>query len=187
MPIDIEKIIGKIRSGEYSRNNLEVLRNNALKKGGSDSEKVASACSEELEKYKPINNKKQTNNASGIATVWWLAIDSNNGHSSYQELKERKVVAQGWSELGDLSEQLDFQYQMDRAQTDEDIKNIGDKVYKRSGRWGKDRLPSGTPRVFWNLLTLRKRDLVVAIEGTTVRGICELKHHGVDGYSFDRN
>ena len=75
MPIDIDKIIRKIQSGEYSRNNLEVLRKNALKKGGADSEKVVSACSEELEKSKPKNNKKLTNSELGIATVWWLAKD----------------------------------------------------------------------------------------------------------------
>ena len=185
--MDIDKIITKIRSGEYSRNNLEVLRKNALKKGGSNSEKVAAACSEELEKSKPKNKTKPTNSKLGIATVWWLAIDSNNGHSSYQELKKRKVVAQGWPKFGDLSKQLVFKYQMDKPQTYEDIKNIGDKVYKGANHWEKDRLPSGTPRVFWNLLNLKKGDLVVAIEGTTVRGVCELKQHGVDGYSFNPN
>ena len=185
MTIDIEKLIGKIQSGDYSRKNLEVLRKNALQKGGLESDKIATACSEELEKSKPNKSRKSKSNELDIATVWWLAIDSNNGHSSYQELKKRKVVAQGWPKFGDLSEQLVFQYQMDKSQTYEDIKNIGDKAYKGEDHWEKNRLPSGTPRVFWNLLNLRKGDLVVGIEGTTIRGICELKQHGVDGYTFD--
>ncbi|MFA0117076.1 hypothetical protein AB4392_05270 [Vibrio breoganii] len=187
MPIDIEKIVEKIRSGGYTRKNLEVLRENSLRKGGVDSDRVVTACSEELEKLKPKNSKMPNNKELGATTVWWLAIDSNRGHCSFQELKERKVVAQGWPKFGDLSKQMDFKYQMDKSQTYEDITNIGDRAYKGTEHWNKDRLPSGAPRVFWNLLNLRKGDLVVAIEGTKVRGLCELKHHGVDGYIFDPN
>lgn len=187
MPIDIDEMIRKIEAGEYSRDRLEALHKNSLKKGGADSEKVAFACAEELEKSKPRRRSKPNAALPLNKTVWWLAIDSNNRHCSYQELKERKAVAQGWPKLGDLSKQLEFMYQMDKAQTYEDIKRIGDKAYKGSEHWEKDRLPSGIPRVFWNLLSLRKGDLVVAIEGTTVRGVCELNQHGVDGYLFDQN
>jgi len=35
-------------------------------------------------------------------SVWWLAIAENEGHATYQQLKERRVVAQGWPDLGDL-------------------------------------------------------------------------------------
>ena len=34
--------------------------------------------------------------------TWWLAIDRNQENTSYEELKRRKVVAQGWPDLGDL-------------------------------------------------------------------------------------
>jgi hypothetical protein len=35
-------------------------------------------------------------------SVWWLAIDEAQGNASYEELRERRVVAQGWPDLGDL-------------------------------------------------------------------------------------
>ena len=35
-----------------------------------------------------------------MINTWWLAIDKK--YTSYEELKHRKVVAQGWPELGDL-------------------------------------------------------------------------------------
>ncbi len=40
--------------------------------------------------------------------VYCLGIDRKKGNSSYEELKSRKVVAQGWPEVGDLSPLLDF-------------------------------------------------------------------------------
>jgi hypothetical protein len=35
--------------------------------------------------------------------VWRVAIDENGGHSSYQELRARNVVAIGWRDLGSFS------------------------------------------------------------------------------------
>lgn len=35
--------------------------------------------------------------------IWWLATSKNEGHCSYNELKYRKILAQGWPNLGDLS------------------------------------------------------------------------------------
>ena len=37
----------------------------------------------------------------------------------------------------------------------------------------------------WNLLSIREGDLIVALEGTTVRGICEAKKDAVDSYRYD--
>jgi hypothetical protein len=118
-------------------------------------------------------------------TVWWLAIDRNNAHCSYDELKRRKVVAQGWPDFGDLSEKLKFRYQMVKSEVYEEIQRIGDAVYRGRDFWKKDRELNGTPRIFWNLLNLRAGDLVVGIEGIKVRGICELPLHGIDGYTYD--
>jgi hypothetical protein len=33
-------------------------------------------------------------------TVWRIAIDENGGRSSYEELKDRGVIAIGWHEIG---------------------------------------------------------------------------------------
>ena len=36
--------------------------------------------------------------------VWWCAIDKNKGWATYDELKARNVIAQGWPNLGNLSD-----------------------------------------------------------------------------------
>jgi hypothetical protein len=36
-------------------------------------------------------------------TIWKMPIDIRRGNSSYAEIKNRHVVAAGWSSLGDLS------------------------------------------------------------------------------------
>ncbi len=46
MAIDVNKYIEKIKSGQYSRKELETLRKNAMAKEGMD--KIISACDEEL-------------------------------------------------------------------------------------------------------------------------------------------
>lgn len=35
--------------------------------------------------------------------VWRMAIDRNHGHATYEEIRDRHVVAGGWSSLGNLS------------------------------------------------------------------------------------
>lgn len=34
--------------------------------------------------------------------IWWLAVSKNEGHCSYEELKYRKILAQGWPGIGNL-------------------------------------------------------------------------------------
>ena len=41
--------------------------------------------------------------------IWWLATAKNDGYCSYNELKYRKVLAQGWSQIGDLRALLPLQ------------------------------------------------------------------------------
>ena len=40
-------------------------------------------------------------------------------------------------------------------------------------------------RIMWQLLRLQEGDLVVGIEGTAVKGICQLEHNGWDSYRYD--
>lgn len=117
--------------------------------------------------------------------IWWLAIDRNHKFCSYEELKNRAVVAQGWPLFGDLSTQIEFRYQLKRSVINEAIQKIGDQMYKGYEQWKTNREHRRAPRIFWNLINLRAGDLIVGIEGTNVRGICELPVHGIDGYSFD--
>ncbi len=87
------------------------------------------------------------------ARVWWCAIDPK--WSSYDELKNRNAVAQGWPDKGDLSHVV--------GQPREQISNaLG----------GDD---ENLARIFHYLLTkIGPGDLVVANEGTTIKGVCEI-------------
>jgi hypothetical protein len=116
--------------------------------------------------------------------VWWLAIDRN--HCSYLELQHRSAVAQGWRDLEDLSKVPKFLRDADKQQVFDEIRRLGDVAYRDHDRWKQHhRKDSGAPLIFWNLLNLRAGDLVVALEGVAVRGLCELRSNGRDKYRYD--
>ncbi|MGH7985092.1 MAG: AAA family ATPase [Candidatus Binataceae bacterium] len=97
-----------------------------------------------------------------MPNVWWCAIDKNNENATYEELKQRNVVAQGWSALGDLSDLI--------GKSSEQI----EAELQRRSRALRNYDPP-PPHIFSNLLSeMRPGDLVIGIEGTTVKGICKL-------------
>ena len=97
--------------------------------------------------------------------VYWLATSKNLGHCSYNELKYRKVLAQGWSRLGDLSAILPIK---DHGKFNILINQMVDYIYNG---WNDKRDPG---RILSNLMNLKEGDLVVCTEGTTVRGIAKV-------------
>lgn len=118
-------------------------------------------------------------------SVYWSAIDTQ--HSSYEELKHRKVIAQGWRGLGNLSSLLGPVYD-DKNTFVRMIQALGDAAYS-SDWWHEgenaDRREYRTPTVMWNLLHLQQGDLVVAIEGTDVCGICQVTADAQTSYRYD--
>lgn len=113
--------------------------------------------------------------------TWWTAIELDT--SSYEEIKHRKVIAQGWSNLGTLSSLLPLIGQ-DEEGFMQIIQIIGDTTYKEMIGWDKDRNNNRAPRVMWNLLSIKNGDLIVAIEGTKVKGICEIKKDAIETYMY---
>ncbi len=109
--------------------------------------------------------------------VWWLAIDKNQKHTSYEELKHRKVVAQGWPALGNLVTLLPLVRAERRDLFRRAMQALHECVYP------EDR--AEVDRIMWQLLRLQTGDLVVGIEGVEVRGICQLGHNGWDSYRYD--
>ena len=67
-----------------------------------------------------------------MVTVWRNAIEA--GSSSYEELKKRKVIAQGWSVLGDLA---DFLQYSDRNQFYNEMDKLFDRL-KLKTKWNWD-------------------------------------------------
>ena len=59
--------------------------------------------------------------------IWWLATAKRDGYCSYNELKYRKLLAQGWPQLGDLSVLLPLIKNEEQFQ--ETINNLVESVY----------------------------------------------------------
>jgi len=119
--------------------------------------------------------------------TWWLAVDKNGGHSSYTEFKHRKIVAQGWSKLGNL-DLLKKCLPNNKREFFKIIQLLGDVAYKSASWWlNKDKNATRCPTVMWNLMKVKKGDLIVAIEGATVKGICEMTADGVESYRYDNS
>lgn len=106
--------------------------------------------------------------------VWWLAID--NDHTSYQELKMRGVIAQGWRQLGDLRTLCGLNNQ-------DLFKGVIRELAVRA--YGENEKSEQPGTVMWNLFQGQPGDLYVGIEGTTTRGIAQLPLSGAFTYRFD--
>ncbi|OQB47424.1 MAG: hypothetical protein BWY02_02136 [bacterium ADurb.Bin157] len=97
--------------------------------------------------------------------IWWLATAQNDGYCSYNELKYRKVLAQGWSQIGDLRALLPLQ---NEEKFQETIRALVKYVYN-------DLEPADKPAyTILNLLKMQQNDLVLCTEGTTVKGIAKI-------------
>lgn len=112
---------------------------------------------------------------------WWCAIDTEN--SSYEELKHRKVIAQGWPGTGSLESVLAL---VPRHQDvfESIVQQLGDVAYGDSEIWSKQREPSAVPRVFWNLLGIDRGDVVVALEGRSIRGLSIIQNPARECYRY---
>lgn len=100
-----------------------------------------------------------------MVEVWLCAINANEGHSSYEEFKDRKVVAQGWPDTGDLSNYVGKSWDAIHSHL---LVCLGEVALKE-------------PRcrfAFKNLISnegIKTGDLVVVYEGTKLMGICQIK------------
>jgi predicted Mrr-cat superfamily restriction endonuclease len=104
-----------------------------------------------------------------MVNVWWLAIDRSKGYASFEELKRRKVIAQGWPDLGDMTRFLD-----ENANTEPGT--VVTKLTERLRANYPDDIPQQQlPANLYNFFFgIKSGDLVVGIEGMNVRGICEI-------------
>ncbi|MEA2098120.1 MAG: AAA family ATPase, partial [Patescibacteria group bacterium] len=104
--------------------------------------------------------------------IWIIGIQTGpkkeEQYSSYEELKKRRVVAQGWPELQDLS-----------------------CLYKKTEkkiRKGINILGTGSEnvRVFINMLKeIKHGDIVIGAEGTRLKGVCQIPEGVIYGYDND--
>lgn len=117
--------------------------------------------------------------------TWWLDVDER----SYLELKQKKAVS--IEKLNDLTTLLPLYPRHENA-FKSSIQSIGDALYENDEWWEKTgRETAGCPRWMWNLLTIKRGDLLVAVRTRTTPittiGICEMPVDGLTSYKYDRD
>lgn len=112
--------------------------------------------------------KYRSNIQSTPQKVWRCIIDVK--YSSYSEFKKRKVFAQGWQDIGDLTKFLSS-----RKALEDQLKA---KTVNHTDEFNK------ILSTFDNLIfEIKPGDLVVAVEGTKIKGICQIPDQSP--YAFD--
>jgi hypothetical protein len=120
-------------------------------------------------------------------SVWWMTINRAMGNS-YLDLKYRKVIAQGWPLIGDLSiltNHFDTYWRDHRPDFEMVIQQLTRPVYPEDAK----KLPKALKNIF-NLISIAKGDLVVAVESAhgvgPVMGICQADRNAWDSYRQDK-
>ena len=113
--------------------------------------------------------------------TWWLAINRNADLTSYEELKELRIIALLYPEVSDLTPLLTVDRKNKAAWANHLLARQrqidGDAVREDAVRYAAKALGF--------LLQYQEDDLVVALEGTHVRGICQMPIDAVEGYRYD--
>lgn len=111
--------------------------------------------------------------------VWWLALDTE--YTSYLELKRRRVIAQGWPQVGDLSALVPLAgTPANSPEFDGKFRQLAASTY---GPGARDFFRS--TKMMRKFLGVRQGDLFVGIEGRRVKGICQLERSVRDTYRLD--
>ncbi|WP_189610777.1 hypothetical protein [Saccharospirillum salsuginis] len=123
--------------------------------------------------------------------LWWLVTSSV--YCSYSELKQRRCLALGWREIGDLERYIKEKKGWER-QFKTFVQLKGNIAYPRDKRWTEeDSALTGVPTIFWNLLQIREGDYVAVIEtgnqltlgSIEVRGVGRVTQDAMRSYHFN--
>lgn len=111
--------------------------------------------------------------------VWWLATSAKDGDSCYFELKQRKVLAQGWPEIGDLTDFI--RLHTNQSSLERKLHNLIEEIYPNKNKQSdKHREKS-----IVNLLRIKPEDIIVICEGINVKGLAKVTEPLI--YSFNNN
>jgi len=111
--------------------------------------------------------------------TWWLALDRK--YTSFEEIKHRRVVAQGWPLLGDLRTLAPLASETaNEGLFKSVIHQLATRAYP-----GDERAIAHAPEAMWTLMQVRSGDLLVGIEGRTVRGVCQVDRDAFASYWYD--
>lgn len=114
--------------------------------------------------------------------AYWLDIDTK--HSSYVELKHRKMIALGWSGLGDLKSLI----QVDNFDLfTKTVQYLGDKSYGHKLWWSDwhGQLENVPSFMYLLLFNVKAGDIVIGVEKNIAVGICQVTSDGMYSYKYD--
>jgi len=102
--------------------------------------------------------------------VWWLSIDEANENSSYEELKKRRVIAQGWPDLQNLqeSERLVQLRGIPEQQQDLLLTTWLQEAYSNAI------LPLRIRNIVNFFCNIKPGDFVIGKSGQSISGICKI-------------
>lgn len=110
--------------------------------------------------------------------TWWLALGPVGQYTSYDEIKTRRVIAQGYRGVGDLTRFLPLIMAGQNQRFEQEIRKLGAIAFPGE--------PPPPPMLnLWNLLRIRKGDLIVGRVGAEVVGICQASQNGWHSYQYD--
>ena len=109
--------------------------------------------------------------------VWWLPLARTR--SSFAELVHRRLVAQEWADIEGLGEVLDVVHGPGgRRAVQEKLESlVGSDV------WERIRL-DGTVDAVLGFLDMKAGDMVIALSGKRVAGVCMLEYDATDSYEY---
>ncbi|MGH1439532.1 MAG: hypothetical protein ACRBBR_05425 [Cellvibrionaceae bacterium] len=123
--------------------------------------------------------------------MYWLLLNTNA--CSFAEIQKRQCIAIAWPELGTLEKYIREKPDWER-QFKGYLQIRGDLAYGRESSWmNVDRHFDQVPDIFWQLLKIKKGDIVVAVESgneltfgrPVIRGIARINHDAIHHYQYN--
>lgn len=123
--------------------------------------------------------------------LWWYYTQYTN--CSFSEIQKRSSVPFGWSEIGALD-----RYVKDKPNWERQFKTFvqvkGDIAFNGNTAWQTNyRQTDRVPDLFWQMLQIKKDDLIICIESGNsvtmgkpfIAGISQATVDGIKSYQFD--
>ena len=115
--------------------------------------------------------------------IYWLALDKNDNYTSYEEIKHRKEIAIGWRDLGDLTTLARQNVIKGEKSFKKIIIILGEIAYKKK-KWWIVTDQKYVPQIIWKFFNIKKGDIIIAVEGTRVKGFCRVDDNMILQYQW---
>jgi len=125
--------------------------------------------------------------------LWWIHLSSEQ--CSFNEVTNRQCIPIGWSELNSLERHIKNIPHWERRLKSY-IQLKGDVAYSKNASWKDiERNFEEVPEVFVRMLSIKRNDLIIAIESghelhagrPTIKGIARVTEDAFSSYQYNSN